>query len=374
MEHVAERAKPARSRTARAGWAIATAALATGLTLAACGSLSQSGAAGQTPQQDVTAAIAALGRQSSVTVRMSIPMTSAQARQLLDKDGATITPAMAQAVSTGSVVLTERTGHGEAIDSDQAQADQANSYAVTVNVGADVPLDVRYVDQSLYVRMDASQLATDTGQSPSQASRMQHGLAQANTFVPGLSALGQDKWVEASNSTLASLLPILKLAESEVPNPADLAASATKLGADLGRAVSASSSFARTAGSGDGDGYSVTVDAHKLLTTAAPDIQSTLGSIPEIGASVTSAINKAESSIPAGQRVAVHVEVTNGVLHQVDMDLNQLTGSQKGGSPVPLRLVFSTPGTVSAPAGAVQLDFSKLPSLLQGLMGGSSGS
>ena len=365
--------RPGRRRSLRQCSVAAAGALAVGLTLAACGSAAQGGAADQTSQQAVNSAISALGKQSSLSVRVSIPITPERAQQLSKKGGQALTPAQAQTVASGSLLLTERTGHGEALDSTQAQTDQANSYSVSLTVGSDTPVDVRYVGQSLYVRVQASKLASDVGQSPSRVSGLQSSLAQANLLVPGPSALGQDQWVEISHASLESLAP-LRQAESQVGNLAGLEASATRLGADLGRALSANSTVARTVSSRAGDGYSVTVDAHGLLTALAPDIQSTLGALPKVGSSITSKINNAEGSIPAGQTAVIDVYVSNGALHQVDVDLNQFAGSDKVDFPVPLRLVFGFPGEVSAPTGAVQLDLSKLPSLFQGLTGGGSSS
>lgn len=378
--------RPGRSRQFRMASVMAVGAIGAGMTLGACSSSKAAGSASPgsqsvssaDPQQAVVTAVSGLGQASSVGARFSIPITQSQAQQIAKKGGSTLTAAQAQALSTGSLFFSESTGGGEGIDSGQALHDPANSYDFGLSFGSTTPLEFRYTGQSLYLKADVTQLLTDVGQPASKAASFQSALTQINTAVPGISDLNQGKWVEISHASLQALAPTLKQAEaqggSSTPNPAALQQSALKLRTAVTSALRTDSTFARVGSSGGRTEYSVTVQVHNLLSTLAPSLESAFGSVPSVGSKLSSQITKAESSVPAGQTAVVDVYVAGGKLSEADVDINQFAGNQKLGFPVPIRMSLTTPGPISAPSGATMLDTSKVPALLQNILGATGSS
>ena len=365
---------------------VAIGALGAGLTLGACSSGSKSASGGGAvqkvssadPQQAVSAAVGNLGKQSDIGVRLSIAISGAQAQQVETKSGGSkLTPAQLEALTTGVIFLGEKTGHGEALDSAQAQHDSLNSVDFGLSFGSSTPLELRYVDQSVYLKADLHQLLTDVGQPPSKADAVTRVLPQIENYVPGISALGQGRWVELSHASIQSLAPTLKQlqqqgAQSSGTTPAGFQQSILKLRSELIGAVRSSSTFAHVGSSGGRDHYAVTVNLHNLVATVVPELQSTFGSVPGIGSKIGS-IDSAAAKVPAGRTAVIDTYVSGNQLTEADVDVDQfIPAGQKPGFPVPVRMAIGS-ASISAPSGATQLDLSKLPGLLAGIMGNLGG-
>ena len=347
--------------------------LAAAVALAACGGHSAA-SSGSSPQQAVQTAVSDLGAQSNVKVVLSLPISPAQAKELSAKSGGHMTTQEADALTSGTVFFEEATGSHEAVDSTQAMSDPNNAYDFGLTIGKDTLLEVRYVDQNLYVRAQLQKLLTDLGQDPASAAKFDNHLNSINTYVPGISELGQGKWVEISHSGLQSLSGVLKQMEQSSRtsvNPTTLRTDILKLRKDLLTAIQSNATFSGLSSSNGRQGYSATVNVANVVNTIKPEIASTLSSIPGLGTQISGALGKAQSSIPAGQKAVVDLYVSHNRLSEADLDLNQFAGKQKVGFPVPIRLAFSSPGAPKAPSGATVLDVSKVPGLLAGLLGGS---
>src|SRR5262249_30767910 len=157
------------------------------------------------PKQAVGQSVGSLPDQSSLSVRVSLGLTEAQVQQLASKEGGSgMSATQAKALSQGSIFFDIQTGHGEKLSSAQTQTDSANKYDFGLQIGSDVPIEVRYLDQNLYVRAQVSELLSDVGSS-TNADSVQSSLQQADQFVPGLAALGKGDWVEVSHASLQSL-------------------------------------------------------------------------------------------------------------------------------------------------------------------------
>lgn len=364
--------------------AVAIGAMGASLVLGACGGSSKSAGgtgnnvtAGQTPQQAVETAISKLGGESNMKVAVSLPITAAQAQQLSAKSGGSkMSPAEAHALTTGSVFFSESTGHGEAIDSTQARTDPQNTFDFGLAIGGDTPLEVRYVDQNLYVLAQVKTLLTDVGDDPAKADKVSAELAQVNSFVPGISDLGQGKWVEVDHAGLESLGAAVKQADPQAAaaGSSQIQSSVLKLRTEVLSALKADSTFASLGNSGGRSGYSVTVNVASLLNTLAPQVESTLSSLPGVGNQISGKLSGAASSVPSGQTAVIDVYVSDNKLSEADLDVNQFAGKDKVNFAVPVRMAFSSPGAASAPSGATKLDVSKVPSLLGNLLGGLGGS
>lgn len=366
-----------------AGWgtrtvsALAVGAVAT-LGVAACssggggkagGSTSNKVTSTQSPRQAVATAVSNVGAQSNVEFQLSLPISQSQAEQLKDKTGSGPDPAEAKALTTGTIFITSATGHGEALDSAQARTDHQSSIDLGLSFGSDTPLELRYVGQNLYLHVEAQQLLTDVGQPASDAAKFTSTLNELNAYVPGISDLGQGKWVELSQASLQPLAAQLKQMEgSAAVNSTQFQTQVLKLRTELLAAIQANSAMTGLGTSNGRDEYSVTVNVSNMLNTVIPEIQSTLSSIPGFSSEASNAFNQVKSKIPAGRSAVIDVYVSHDKLTEADLDLNQFA-TQKKSFAVPLRLTVSSPGAPVAPSGATNLDLSKLPSLLQGLLG-----
>ena len=368
-------------RGARRLSVVAVGVATTSLALTACASSGGKAAGGTgntstsklSPQQAVAAAVAALGKQSSIQIAIDVPMSQSQLEKVKDSSGTTPSPADAKALASGSVFFTEASGKGESLDSTEARTDPHNSLAVGLSFGSDTPVEVRYVDQNLYAHIDASGLLHDVGQPSSDATQFNSTVSELNNYVPGLSAVGQGKWVEVTQSGLQSLSGLLKQAQNPASggaaaNPQQMQADILKLRTQVLAAIQSNSAAASLGSSNGRTGYSVTVNLSGLVNTLVPEIQSTLSDIPGFSSEASNGLNRAKGSIPAGKSAVIDVYVSSNKLTEADLDLNQF--SNEFGTALPLRLAFTSPGGPSAPSGATTLDVSKLPALLGNLLGG----
>ncbi len=371
-----------RGTRARSVIIIGTVTATLGLT--ACSSSGAKGGAGssgpanavtsnQPPQQAVASAVSQVGSQSDIKLSLSLDLTQAQAEAIKDGNGKTPSKAQAHALSTGSFFATVATGNGEAFDSTQARTDPRNSYALGLTFGGDTPVEFRYVDQNIYLHLDAQKLMTDVGEPASTAGKITSELSQLNSFVPGMTALAQGQWVEITQAALQPLSAQLKqlgtsaAGGSSTPNSAAIGSQVLKLRTEVLAAIQANSAVAGLSTQRGQDEYRVTVNVSNMISTLVPEIQSTLSSIPGFGSQASSAFDKIKAQVPAGKSAVIDVFVDHGGLTEADVDLNQFNG--KLGMPVPLQIKISSPRPVSAPPAPTQLDLSKLPLVLGGLLG-----
>ncbi|HET6963280.1 MAG TPA: hypothetical protein VFH58_00820 [Acidimicrobiales bacterium] len=393
-----EKLDPARMPSRRLGMrltSVATAgALAATLGLAACSSSKGKASGGgggtgntqtgkESPQQAVTTAFGNVGKESGVRLTFSLPLSVDQIQQLnKSTSSTTMPPAAAEALSSGSIFFSVSTGHGEALNSQQAATDKDNSVDLGFTVKGNTPVEIRYVGQALYIHADIAQVLSDVGQANNaSAAKVGSTLQQADQFVPGLGALGQGKWVELSKQSIQSLQPYLKQLQQQAQQSTGSTSETTlsqaqirsvlgKLEADLRTAINGNVTFASLGNSNGRTEYSATANVSGFANSILPLIQRDLSSLPGFGSMTSNDISKAQKSIPPGQTAVVNLYVSNNKLSEADLDVTQFMKTNKPSFPVPVRMAVDNPGQIAAPPGATQLDLSKLPTLLQGLMGG----
>lgn len=355
----------ATSKTSR--WAVAGTAAAA-LALAACSSNPNSATSKLPPSQAVGRSVNAITAQPAVEVRLSLGVTPAQAQQLSkSSSGASM------ALSQGTLFLVAATGHGENLDSSQAASDTGDSFDMGLQLPSGAPVELRYVGQALYLKADLPSLERATGQSPTHAQQFQKTLDQADAYVPGLKALGQGQWVEASQQSLQSLNAILKQYLGGTAG-IDLTGTAQKLVQQLQASLLANSTFQNLGNQGGRTEYAMTVKVRSFLDQFLPAVQNAVNSlIPAgLGSRLTNPLSQEAGKVPPAQTAVADLYVADNKLQEADVDLNQFAGPDRPSFPVPLKAVFSTPSAVTAPSGAVPIDLAKLPSLLQGLIGGKA--
>ena len=351
----------------RLGTGGVAAAVAATLTLAACGS-----AAKVPPQQAVNNSFQAIGSQSGVDLRISLGVTAAQLQQLGKASGGTdeLTPKVANAIASTSLVVDFNTGNGKALNDNQAAKDPAAQFGLALQVGAANPVEVRYVGQTVYIRADAKNLLTDLGQDSSKAAGFQQALQGADAYVPGLAALGKGQWVSVPSSTLDALLKGL---QSKLPSSSSAAptpAMTQQLLHQLQQAFTSNATYTEVGTQGNRTHYQISLAVRPFVQQVMAALPASLGSVPG-ASSLGNNLKGAISNIPANQKAVVDLWVSHNQAQEIDIDLNQFI--HKYSFAVPLRIQIGPGTTVNAPSGATPLNLSKVPGLLGGL-GALSGS
>jgi len=345
-------------RACLSGLAAAAVAL---LVLGACGNP----VAKITTERAVSNSFGGLETQSGVSVKVSLGVTAAQLEQIATTLGGksdTMTPQLATTLVDSSIDVDFATGHGENLNSKDARTDTANQFDFALQIGDASPVEIRYLDQTIYLHADIPTLLSDFGEPSSDASSFQSDLQSANSYVPGITALGQGQWVSAQTAAFSSLLKDLKTAV-----PGLRPSSSSQMLGQIRSALKSNATFTNEGDHGGRTEYLVSVAAHNFVQQVESDLPSSLASLP--GASdITKGLTKLDTQIPAGQTVAFDLWVSNNRAQEIDLDLNQF--KHKFSFPVPLRIVLGSGTPVSAPQGATALDLSKISNLLGGFLGG----
>lgn len=362
--------RPVAARLASSVLGVAT----LGLVISACGSSTKAASSKSAPAGSAVAAldasIGALGSQSSVEARFSLDVTAAQAAELAGKaGGSTSTAAMSKALSTGSVFFAEQTGQGEPLDSKTAASDPGNSYDFGLSFPSGTPLEVRYVGQALYLHLQASALMADLGEPASSAASLKSELGTLNAEVPGLATLASGGWVEVSKSALSPLIADLKSlgASSSSTSPAKITSSLVNLRTSVLAAIKANSTVTSVGSAGGRQEYAVDVNAKALASSIDTALNGASGLVPSVGNKLGS-LSKSLASIPANLVVTIDAYTSAGKLAEADVNLDQFFTTHKPTFAVPLRMTI-TSASITAPSGATELNLSKLPSLVGGLLG-----
>jgi hypothetical protein len=336
--------------------------LAAAVTLGACGNP----IARITTERAISNSFGAVLAQPSVNLQVSLGVTPEQLRQLSGQVGGktALNPTLAAAIASMSIVFDVRTGHGEHLNSAQARTDPANQYSFGLQIGSSVPVEVRYLNGTIFARADASTLISDFGLAPSEAASFQHALQSANAYVPGLAALGQGQWVSAQTSAFAPLLNGLK---AKVPTTAPT--SSKKLLDQLKAAFTNNATYSNAGDHGGRTEYTVTVAAHNLVQQLAALVPSSISSVPGTS-SATKSLGSLANKIPAHQNVVFQVWASGNKAQEIDLDLNQF--EHKLPFAVPLKVLIGAGAPVTAPSGVTPLDLSKLSTLFSGMLGGLS--
>ncbi len=349
----------------RLGTGGVAAAVAATLALAACGSAAN-GAANVPPQQAVNNSFRAIGSQSGVDLRISLGVTPAHLQQLGNASGGTdeLTPKVANAIASSSIVIDVNTGNGKALNDNQAAKDPATQFGLALQVGAANPVEVRYVGQTVYIRADANNLLADLGQDASKAAGFQQALQGADTYVPGLAALGKGQWVSVPSSTLDTLLKGL---QSKLPSSSSAAPTpgmAQQLLRQLHQAFTSNATYAEVGTQGNRTHYQISLAVRPFVQQVIAALPASLGSVPG-ASSLGNNLKGTISNIPANQKAVVDLWVSHSKAQEIDIDLNQFI--HKYSFAIPLRIQIGPGTTVNAPAGATPLNLSKVPGLLGGL-------
>ncbi len=362
-------AKPAK-------WMVAVSLVAV-CCLAACGTIAK-----LTTEQAVADSFSRLQSQSSISVAVSLGLSPQQIVTLSGTNGDSPIPLRtARALSEASIVFSMATGHGEDLNSTQARSDTANSYDVGLRIGASMPVEIRYVNQALYGRVEIPQLLQDFGQPASDGQSVEAALGRADQYVPGLADLAQGRWVTVSKASLQPLLGMLKtfggssLGSQSSTSSSNIKASIRQLENSLKTTLKNNASYSNAGTTGGRTEYNITVSLKSFVEQAGASIQSFAASLPAgMGNKISNAdISKLASEVPAHATMQLYVK--NDKAQEIVIDVNQFVPAKdKAPFAIPVHLVIGEPGAIRAPAGAKPLDLSNLGQLITGMVGGSSSS
>jgi hypothetical protein len=147
-------------------------------------------------------------------------------------------------------------------------------------------------------------------------------------------------------------------------------AAASKLVSSIADAFRSNSNVKRSGTHGGGTYYTVTLPIRPFVDQIASDFQMYMNSVPggsAISSKFASSLKQAVAT--NNQTLTLQVVVRNNKAAEVELDVNQfLSGSNKAPFAVPVQLKFGTPPHIVAPSGATQLNLSKIPSLLGGMV------
>jgi hypothetical protein len=348
-------------RTGITGLAVVAAAV---LTLTACGNP----VATITTEHAVSDDFGGVMHQSGLNVTLSLGVTAQQLQQVAAGEGdlSRLTPQIASALVHTSLSVDFETGHGESITNKQTGTDGSDQFDLALQVRGGTPIELRYVGKTIYLKADVATLLADFGQPSSDAAKFQSELQSANSFVPGLTALGQGQWVSVPDSALA---PYLKQLKSSVPaanSTAELKGLQNLVG-QLRTALEQNTTYTNAGTHGGRTEYVVSLAAHSFVQQVQADLPAALSSIPGASGAARSVSNLA-SKIPAGQTVVLDLWVSHDKAQEIDIDLNQF--AHKYSFAIPLRIVIGSGTSIATPHGATALNLSKVSSMLGGLLGG----
>ncbi len=357
----------------RIGIAGLSAVMAGALVLAACGSSAPAGAA---PKQAVNQAFDALGQQSGIGLHISLGVSPAHLQQMAASDGGSsaLTPQVAGDLAASSIVVDYNTGNGKSLSDSQAAGNKDQQFGLAVQVGTSDPVQLRYLNQTIYLKADLATLLKDLGQDPSKAQSFSRSVDGANQYVPGLSALGQGNWVSVPSSALTTLLQGLqsKLPSSSASAPTP--AMSKQMLSQLHLAFTSNTTYALAGTQGGRTHYTLTVAVRPFVQDVLTTLGSSLGNLASVpgASSIAKNINSSISKIPANQKLVVDVWVSNKKVQEIDIDVNQF--KHRYAFAVPVRILIGPGAPVTVPAGATPLNLSKLGGMLGGVLGGSSSS
>ena len=288
--------------------------------------------------------------------------------------GKGLSPAVANTIATGSVFVEVQTTNGKPLnDTSGAAAGNAN-LDLGLKVGSTTPLEVRIVDGSLFARVDADQLAADTGRA-----RRRPPASKPACRMPTRWCRAWPPWptTNGSRSARRHCRPCSTWPSSSAPqgqtgsaNQSQYRAATSKLLSDIGADFESNSTVTTDGTHGSGTYYTVSVPIRPFAEQLATAVElPTLKSLPggsTIASNLGSSLNQAVAN--NNQTLTLQVVVQD----------NQGCRGRPRRQPVPLRIAQGAlrrtrtaevrhPDGHHGPRGATELNLAKIPSLLGGM-------
>ncbi len=319
------------------------------LVLSACSGDDTAQQAEEDPKGTLVDSINALADTDSLSVTLSLQSDPESLAALASEDGTELSSEDAQKILDSSITIAARKGESE--DDGQAQ--------VTVNVAGNDAIEMRLLDQTLFLRADARGLAETFGQDP----------ATLDALGQQAAAAGLDFVEPALNGEWLALEGLDQLAQQfggAAPTPS--AEQQEQLLRDLSDAFESTGEVTSEGEDDVGSHLVVTVPLRDIYEELLDNAESLTGSVP--GASLPPA-----SEVP-DEEVTLDAWVRDGRLAQLEVDFLQFAEMSdeevpEGVERFALRLSLEEfDEEIAAPEDAVDVD---LQQLLQAVGGGLGG-
>jgi hypothetical protein len=366
---------------------VALALVCSAALIAGCGSSTgtasvRSGAGGvnnsaQPPAAELSAAVSALGRASTLTTSVRLGATGTGLGPLLGLLDNQSGRAGRSPLAGGTLSVEVVAPAGKTIgDLGSAGAKSDADADLTLGSAETTYLEVRHVDQTLYLRANVKQLLTAAGQPGAYAS-LESKAASLPQFVQ---AYLDGKWISLPDATLSLLgsLAAGGLGASASPTPVPSASAPDPFGRlstllDHGVTV-------RRLSAGRVDRLLVTVPRQSLITAmrSGAGVLGRLGILGRLGGGADRGglhIGEAPRQFPAGAAggpIRLVADVEQGALSQLSIDLGG-TARSSGVHPQLDIAIARTGPQISAPSGAVAADAVGLLGLFSLFSGSATG-
>ena len=337
--------------------AVAVAAVAsTSLALvAACGTSSPSASSpAKGPSGSVQDAYGKLLDGKSLTMTFKLDESAADLIALDRKDPSSdpLTPAQAQTIAGGTIVVAEKVDKGS-LKAPAAGAQPA--FGITVNAG-DAPklVELVYVDKTTYARADVQQFVKYGALSSEQLSDFTTNTPPQLAFLKDAAA---GKWLKLPAQ---DLLDFAKTESKQSAVPSADPSQAAALEKALTNVFTTDFTVTQAGSDPLGDHYVLSGSSRKIATDLVAAVKGQLGAIP--GADKT--FNDVNPADVPEKTVTLDAYVKSGKLSAVKVDLSQFASGKDladfGGKPFYLEADFADSATVSAPANATAVSFGAL--------------
>jgi hypothetical protein len=326
---------------------LVTTLAAVALTASACGGGGSGASGGSGPAGDVLRAVQKTSDAETLTTTIRLDATPASLQALAHAGNATLDASSAAAIKGASVVI------------ETAKHDGKNDADVRVLEGSKALLELRAVNDSLYVQADVRGILTLV-HKPQMFANLRAETKSMPSFVQA--ALNGD-WVSIPAAALSSLT------QAGGSGSAGAAAKGIKILNELRDVIKRDVTV--TAAGSDSRGQHFTLSGNEKVL--AGDLQTVFSdSVPGGGA-----LGQRIPSAKATNRT-IHLDawVNGGSLSTLSLDLAQFgdPGTVPSGTTLPLVVSFEQSGSsIDPPSGAVPVDMTQLGTLVGALTGGSSG-
>lgn len=325
---------------------IATIAAAT-MVMAACGGDGGGGNGGGSPKETLSSAVENLG-SGGHTVTVSVDSDTASLSALSE---GSLTEENAQKILDSSL----------SISSNGADDPADAEFSMVANVAGNEDVEIRFVDGTLYLRVDVDSLLDLAGPENKAAAQ-----AQLNAFVQQAKASGLDFLEPAVQGEWIAFTGINALLEQM-----GAASPSAEEQAVINQFTEAVTKDATVTSEGDED-----AGEHLVATANLRDLYDNIVSLAkELGQGATDL--PADNSQVPDQDVSVDFWVADGNLTQVEFDFAQLKDIKDAEIPEGvdkfgiLLQIEDFDGGVEVPSGATEVDLAQLIQMFTGGLGGS---
>jgi hypothetical protein len=229
----------------------------------------------------------------------------------------------------------------------------ANAFSLSLADGNDDLVDLRYIGDNLYARVQITKLAADYGVSGTSAASFESALRQLSTAVSAARALENGQWVSVNVPAAETMVANqLHVSPSLLPhlNPGELIGIVTAFFSGLEQ-------DSKVTSSATSQPYPLKINERSFAGTMAQALASAPGVslIPNVNR-----LRSAAGSIPPNATAKVNANVSNGRLSRLELPAQQFG---KGSKAVVVMDITTNP-SITAPAGATPVNMAQVGALI----------